>query len=332
MLNSEKGVSELVVIVLFLLVLAGIGYLVYLWAAGFVSEKTSEASQASEFIDCSSVSFILRDCSYTPGYLKVQLESLAPQDLNGFTAHILYQNGLKATYSTSNVLSAKSINLIQFLTDHNLPPEEIILYPNACPSVRLSTTRCSYSNIASSTISMQEGSIGDTNSVVLDSNTIMLSQETISKTFTNTDFSNGTFYFTEVGSIEMIGELDYNGDSLPESLKMYLKMNSIGNNKISDASGNGNHAYIKGSASLASGLWTTNALYTDGNADNYLSVDDNTSLDIENSITVTAWIKPNNASQGTIIAKGNAYRIYIENGYIIGEVNGKIVKAQLPTQ
>jgi len=330
MFNS-KGVAPLIVIVVFLLVVAGSSYIIYAWVSGFISGKTSEATQASEFIDCSKVAFILKNCSYVPGYLKMEVESLGQQDLNGFTAQILYQNGTRATYISSNTLPAKSLNVLQFLTDHNLPPEKITIYPNACPTIRATTTTCSYSNVGGSTLSLQEGSVEDTNSILLDSNTITLSQTTSSKTFTNEDFSGGTFYFTEVASIDIQGELDYAG-SLPSSLRMYLKMNSIGDNKVSDATDYNNHGYVQGSVSLASGLWTTNALNTDGSADNYLEAQDSSSLDLQDAVTISAWIKPDSATQGTILAKGNSYRLYVENGYIVGEVNGQIVKAPLPAQ
>ena len=102
---------------------------------------------------------------------------------------------------------------------------------------------------------------------------------------------------------------------------------------IIDSSGNGNNGEIKGGTSWEGydgGQWKNredvtfsngDCLYFDGN-DDFISVNDNSNLDIINSITISAWIYSlDNNGEHTIVAKGKQYDRY--GNYVLYVRGGK---------
>ncbi len=85
---------------------------------------------------------------------------------------------------------------------------------------------------------------------------------------------------------------------------------------IADASGLGNHGWIKEGVRNPSGRFG-NALELDG-VDDWVTVPDSDSLDISNSFTLEIWVKPLSTSTQSVIykeyAKGSVYSLYAAEG------------------
>jgi len=152
--------------------------------------------------------------------------------------------------------------------------------------------------------------------------------------------SNGVINFTinlPAGSERMI-KVNNTTSSTPSTPILWFKFNEANGTKTYDSSGNGfvgnfvgetfNNGRLGGaSCSPGSGfcpIWTTgwfgNALDFDGGGD-YVNVSDDSSLDINDTFTITAWIKPNSYGPnggGRIVNKYNSssgfgYMFYVYN-------------------
>lgn len=90
---------------------------------------------------------------------------------------------------------------------------------------------------------------------------------------------------------------DWTGPGTDENLVGYWKFDAQEDDyntlRAFDYSGNENHGqYLNGADNNAAGRWDTNAFFGDGIND-YVNVGDDSSLDITDQLTITAWIKPN---------------------------------------
>jgi len=135
--------------------------------------------------------------------------------------------------------------------------------------------------------------------------------KTASLSIANNDSDENPYDITLQGNGELIG-----------GLVAYYPFNGNAN----DGSGNGNHGTINGATPAMDRFGSPNrAYYFDGVNDGIVVPDSNT-LDIANSITITAWIKPNQGSTSTkyIVEKrelthgGAVYSLDIYPGTIRG--------------
>ncbi len=320
-LNVKGAASDYVATVIIVVVAVGIMALLYSWFFGFVSNVQGSSTQAGRFTACEGISYIVRECRVEPGQITFK------RDINGFILNARYSDGNVISASTDTTLSAYGENVLTFNVGKSDLPEEIVIYPQNCmhAQITIHNEQCTYSNIATYSLTLSSSTTSNLNNTTASSSGVTLAQQSTSQTVT--DFSPGTFFFTTLGSIKATGEVDYSG-STPTNMRLYLKMNSVASGQINDSTPNNNDALVKGTVTLTSGLWDTNAISFDGNSTNYLEVRDSPSLDVT-ELTMSVWIKPNAVAQGTLISKQGAYELYIENGYVIAKVNGQIVKALL---
>lgn len=100
---NSKGVSPLIATVLLLLVVVGVGAIVWTWVTGFAGETTSEAGQVTESMAAKG-SFEITDCTYSGGTLTVKLENTGQIDLNQFRFFAINSDGTTAKTQDENSL------------------------------------------------------------------------------------------------------------------------------------------------------------------------------------------------------------------------------------
>lgn len=94
----------------------------------------------------------------------------------------------------------------------------------------------------------------------------------------------------------------------------YYDCNSDGNLTLTDLSGNGLNGTFSGTTFVANSHDGSDALNFDG-IDDVITVADDSILDIDTAITISAWVNPTaTTSNQCIIGKNNAYYIYLYNG------------------
>ncbi|MEX0883692.1 MAG: LamG domain-containing protein, partial [Cyclobacteriaceae bacterium] len=115
-----------------------------------------------------------------------------------------------------------------------------------------------------------------------------------------------------------------NSDVISSSnLVGHWKMDEGNGSALRDYSGNGNHARIENDSDVS---WVSGiqgqALQTNGRIDRFSSVPHNSSLNITESITMSAWIRPSGKSKKQILSKGDVYELLIfENGKVEFRIN-----------
>ncbi|MEX2565684.1 MAG: LamG-like jellyroll fold domain-containing protein, partial [Cyclobacteriaceae bacterium] len=116
-------------------------------------------------------------------------------------------------------------------------------------------------------------------------------------------------------------------DSNKPDLVGYWMMNEGSGNTLMDHSGNNNHATIQNTSGVS---WVTGknglALSLTGTLNRFATVDHNPSLDINEEISISAWIKPIGKNRKQILSKGDpeGYEFSIfENGKVEFRFNRK---------
>jgi prepilin-type N-terminal cleavage/methylation domain-containing protein len=123
------------------------------------------------------------------------------------------------------------------------------------------------------------------------------------------------------------------GESLYSQIAHVLGVEARGiwrfENNTKDESGNGNNGTIQGSLSYVAGIFQGSfALQFNQSASNYVSVADSSSLDIQDKITISAWVKPASKHWGTIVGKGYSCNdcimvdVQTDGTWYIGRYNG----------
>ena len=96
------------------------------------------------------------------------------------------------------------------------------------------------------------------------------------------------------------------------------------NGNANDESGNGNNGMVNGATLTSDRFGLANKAYAFDGASNYISINDNTTLDVSN-VTISAWFwandygTPEQLSQGHIVSKreqtgwGTSFQLALEN-------------------
>ncbi|MDO6440366.1 heparin lyase I family protein [Cyclobacterium sp. 1_MG-2023] len=110
---------------------------------------------------------------------------------------------------------------------------------------------------------------------------------------------------------------------LNPSLVGHWNMDEGNGSTLYDDSGKGNNAKIENDSDVA---WVNGkvgkALSTNGRTGRYAYISHNSSLNITESITISAWIRPSKKSRKQILSKGNVYEFSIfENGKVEFRIN-----------
>lgn len=111
--------------------------------------------------------------------------------------------------------------------------------------------------------------------------------------------------------------------SVDESLVLYFSFDEATGNTIKDLSGKGNTGTLKGDAKLTNEGKVGKGLSLSGNG--YVEVPDSKTLDIDDAITLEAWIKPSTlAGMRSIMTKGG-YTLEVNENYSLRIQNNQLV-------
>lgn len=137
---DAKGVSPLIAAVLLLLVVVGIGALVWVWTTGFVGQATSEAGQVTEQM-CAKGRFEITSCSYASQTVTLWLKNTGQVDLNSFRVVVKDSAG-NVTVSDNNNVDLEDMGGMGSITVGSITnsPSKVEVYSNDCPNLSASTT------------------------------------------------------------------------------------------------------------------------------------------------------------------------------------------------
>ncbi|OUS78507.1 hypothetical protein B1748_00045 [Paenibacillus sp. MY03] len=121
--------------------------------------------------------------------------------------------------------------------------------------------------------------------------------------------------FQTIGNYVIVGEAAYATDA---NTVLLLHADEGQGGVLNDSSGNANHGAVTGTANWTSSKFG-DALTTNGGT-GYIRVEDSSSLDITDELTIEGWVKCNSAPcTGYLMQKGYAY------GVKVGDGNGSLV-------